>query len=194
MTRKALAMGLSGGLVSLMVAILAGVFYWPSHSDKVTVFYTYMSPNQTTAKPGSMAKPPRQNNTPANVPVATNAIASERPSSTTTSSDQDASSLPVFNELNCGGGDHPGPKLHQGGKPKYPALAWEQGVEGRVTVKMTVNESGRITHVDTLQDTDRWGFVTAVRESLATWSFEPYRISGRPSGFIMIKTVEFVLE
>ena len=97
---------------------------------------------------------------------------------------------PVFN-VGEGSSSQGIPKLLRGKAPEYPEKAWEEGIHGYVKVKLLVNKSGQVEKVEILEGQDRWGFADAVKKTVTTWLFEPYRHKGIPSSFYLIKPFEF---
>ena len=78
-------------------------------------------------------------------------------------------------------------------KPSYPQSAWRRGKEGKVVLKLIIDENGRLVHVDVVEDAG-FGFdqaaVKAVRES----TFLPATLNGHDIKSEVLLPVRFVLE
>ncbi|KAF0180197.1 MAG: periplasmic protein TonB [Nitrospirae bacterium] len=76
-------------------------------------------------------------------------------------------------------GEGTGPRFVRQEQPAYPLLAKKLGKQGRVLLRLSINEKGILTHVEVLEDSG-FGFaeaaVTAVRKS----SFAPATSEGIP--------------
>lgn len=65
--------------------------------------------------------------------------------------------------------------------PEYPRAARRRGVEGKVQVAFTVNETGRVEDVTIVAaDHRRYRLDRAARRAVSQWRFEPFREDGRP--------------
>ena len=185
---------LSMASVTTMITGLTLLYHGFPSLEPMTVYYEFSQPNLPAGPP--MKQPHSQHlQTPSAPSYAAPVSPAPIPTAPAPSQGTSASSpatLPVFESM--GGGGKSGPKLRQGAKPGYPNLAWERGIEGRVRVKLTVNEQGKITNVEVVQGSDSWGFITSVKTVLKAWEFEPYTPGGHATGFVLMKTFEFVLE
>lgn len=143
-------------------------------------------PKQATTTPQSSPTPEIRNQTPI-APAVSTAVSH--------SDSTPAANLPVFEGVSDGtsGGNAQGPKLLRAAQPEYPKLAWEESMTGQVRVKITVNEVGEIITIEVVHGNDRRGFLSAVTAALKHWKFVPMKKGGKPTGFIVYKTFEFVL-
>ena len=78
--------------------------------------------------------------------------------------------------------------------PVYPASARRRGVEGRVTVKLLIDEEGRVQQADVIEVKGHAGFRQAVLRVASHWRFTPPRHRGRRVKVWAVKTVRFHLE
>ena len=85
------------------------------------------------------------------------------------------------------------PRLRFGNPPYYPDRALAMSIEGRIVVKILVDERGRVESYSLIKGDDAFGFYSAVQDAIKTWRFEPYRVRGMPRAFYMIKPFEFEL-
>lgn len=73
------------------------------------------------------------------------------------------------------------PRKIAGEAPAYPRELRDQGIEGKVTIRIVVTKEGKVGKADLIGSTD--GLLTeAVAKVLPTWRFEPARIieTGQP--------------
>ena len=77
--------------------------------------------------------------------------------------------------------------------PVYPYRAREQGIEGKVLVKLLVNADGSVGQV-LIQDARPKGvFEEAVLRTIPTWKFNPGKVAGDPVTAWVVTTVNFDL-
>lgn len=76
--------------------------------------------------------------------------------------------------------------------PEYPAEARELELEGRVTMKITVDEFGDVSHATVLQSDDKI-FNQPALDAVSQWTFEPARQGGRIVKATIIVPLEFSL-
>ena len=72
--------------------------------------------------------------------------------------------------------------------PGYPAAARRKGIEGFVTVRMTVGSDGVVTETEVIHASHEW-FRRAVLSAISRWHFPP-----RKGGFVTEKKFVFCLE
>ncbi len=77
--------------------------------------------------------------------------------------------------------------------PAYPATALRRGEEGAVTVRLLIDEKGRVEKVEVVSVDGYRGFGTAVLNVAGHWRFTPPRHEGRPVKAWALKTTEFRL-
>lgn len=90
-------------------------------------------------------------------------------------------------------GSPSGPSFLHRAVPQYPLLARRYGREGRVTVRLSIDEAGRLTGIEVVDDPG-FGFAAAVVDALKKSRFSPSVRGGRPVSTRAILTVRFVLE
>ncbi|MHC4550256.1 MAG: energy transducer TonB [Planctomycetota bacterium] len=78
--------------------------------------------------------------------------------------------------------------------PVYPASARRRGLEGRVTVKLLINEQGHAKKVEVIEVKGYAGFREAVLSVVDHWRFTPPRHRGRRVRVWAVKTIRFRLE
>ena len=95
-----------------------------------------------------------------------------------------------------GGGDFfvfdKAPKPRKIVQPDYPTLARQAEIEGRVVLKVTIDERGRVLSVVVLQS-DAAVFNDAAITAVRQWTFEPAEQSGNPVKATIIVPLEFAL-
>jgi protein TonB len=79
-------------------------------------------------------------------------------------------------------------------RPAYPASARRRGLEGFVTVKLLIDEEGRVQQVEVLEVEGHAGFRQAVTRVANLWRFTPPRHRGRRVRVWAVKKVRFDLE
>ncbi len=78
--------------------------------------------------------------------------------------------------------------------PDYPPALRRQGLEGSVTVRVTIDENGRVTAVEMVKATDRSFFEETRDQALRYWRFRPATSDGAPVPSQQTLTVQFHLE
>ncbi|MCI0651861.1 MAG: energy transducer TonB [Planctomycetes bacterium] len=75
--------------------------------------------------------------------------------------------------------------------PIYPARARRRGLQGAVTVRLTVDERGNVAEISTVAATGSSLFEDAVRHTVRRWRFRPARAGGRPVPAAVTQTFTF---
>ena len=78
--------------------------------------------------------------------------------------------------------------------PDYPPALRRQGLEGSVTVRVTIDESGRVTACELVKATDKAFFEETKAQALRYWRFRPATSDGAPVASQQVLTVHFQLE
>ncbi|MGQ3685827.1 MAG: TonB family protein [Candidatus Loosdrechtia sp.] len=78
-------------------------------------------------------------------------------------------------------------------EPNYPADARRQGQQGFVTVRLLINQNGRIDQFEILDRQGPGTFERAVEEVVTAWQFEPARHNGVPVAVLAVQTLVFRL-
>ncbi|MFK4794514.1 TonB family protein [Sphingobium sp. ZW T5_29] len=78
-------------------------------------------------------------------------------------------------------------------QPDYPGAMVRQGLEGSVTVRVTIGPDGRVTAIERLSATDDAFWIATQRHALRKWRFRPATRDGVPTGGAKILTVHFRL-
>lgn len=79
-----------------------------------------------------------------------------------------------------GGGRYRQARTHDAPKPKYPDSARRDGKEGRVLLRVLVNEEGRTTSVEVNRSSGVESLDQAALEAIKRWRFSPARLGERP--------------
>jgi len=90
-------------------------------------------------------------------------------------------------------GSGPGPSFIRRALPIYPMAARRFNREGKVVLRLTIDESGTLNQVEVIEDPG-YGFAAAAIDSLKKSSFSPARRDGRPVSSKAILPVRFALQ
>lgn len=85
-----------------------------------------------------------------------------------------------------------GPSFLHRAQPAYPHLARRYGREGRVTVRLSIDGTGRLSGIEVLEDPG-FGFAAAAVDALKKSRFSPAASGGRPVSSRAILSIRFVL-
>ena len=86
----------------------------------------------------------------------------------------------------------PTPMNADSAKPKYPEEARKEGIEGQVTIKIKIDENGRVISAKVLQGAGH-GFDESAIEFAPTLRFHPAKLNGVAVGTEIPWTVTFLL-
>lgn len=89
-------------------------------------------------------------------------------------------------------GSADGPKFLHREMPIYPMMARRLGKEGRVVLKLTIDEKGNLLNVEVVEN-DRYGFREAAIEAVKKSTFLPATKNGRPVLSQALLSVRFML-
>jgi TonB family protein len=78
-------------------------------------------------------------------------------------------------------------------QPDYPEELREQGVQGTVTVRYTVDENGRVTDVSVSHSSGSDALDDAAVRAIRRFRYRPAQSSGKPRAFQMTKRFVFRL-
>lgn len=78
-------------------------------------------------------------------------------------------------------------------QPDYPGAMIRQGLEGAVTVRVTINAEGRVTDIARISATDESFWLATQRHALRKWRFRPATRDGVPVATTKTLTVRFTL-
>jgi len=78
-------------------------------------------------------------------------------------------------------------------QPDYPGAMIRQGLEGSVTVRVTISAEGRVTDIEKIAATDESFWAATQRQALRKWRFRPATRDGVAIGSTKILTVRFTL-
>lgn len=85
--------------------------------------------------------------------------------------------------------DRPPQESARNPSPVYPPQQRQLGIEGRVVVRLLIDESGRVQDVKPIRGND--AFVRAVLDVAPRWRFQPAVHGGKPVKVWGVKEVEF---
>jgi protein TonB len=77
-------------------------------------------------------------------------------------------------------------------QPQYPTEAAMEGLEGSVTVRITIDKEGNVTEAEIVDFTDR-EFVRPVQRAVYRWKFVPQMRNGQPVEFTGLWEFPFTL-
>ncbi|MCR4316792.1 MAG: energy transducer TonB [Planctomycetes bacterium] len=79
-------------------------------------------------------------------------------------------------------------------KPPYPVRATRNEIEGSVTVRLLVSDSGAVEDVNVIDASPRGYFESTVTGTLDSWRFEPAVFRGEKIRCYVVTTIKFNLE
>jgi len=88
----------------------------------------------------------------------------------------------------------PDPRYADAFRPDYPPALRRAGLEGSVTVRIAIDERGRVTAVSLVRATDPVFFEETRRQALRAWRFKPATRDGVAVSTEQVMTVHFRLE
>jgi protein TonB len=88
----------------------------------------------------------------------------------------------------------PDPRYADAFRPAYPPAMRREGLEGTVTVRVTIDERGRVIAVTLVDATSPAFFEETQRQALRNWRFVPATRDGTPVRSEQTMTVRFQLE
>jgi protein TonB len=89
------------------------------------------------------------------------------------------------------GGDLSAPRLVRRVNPEYPAVARQAQIEGVVILEAVVDGRGRVEDVKVLRGHPLLD--AAAMQAVREWRYEPLRLNGQPTPFVLTVTVSFRL-
>jgi protein TonB len=89
------------------------------------------------------------------------------------------------------GGEVKQPRLISSSMPVYPALAKSAKVEGDVVIRTTVDEKGRVAHMEVVSGP--MALRQAAQDALRKWQYQPSLLNGQPIIVQMEVTIRFRL-
>ncbi|WP_066763809.1 energy transducer TonB [Sphingobium sp. CCH11-B1] len=85
------------------------------------------------------------------------------------------------------------PRALPGFQPDYPGTMIRQGMEGKVTVRVSISAQGRVTAIEKISATDESFWLATQRHALRQWRFRPATRDGVPVASTKQLTVRFTL-
>lgn len=89
-------------------------------------------------------------------------------------------------------GSDSGPKFLHREMPQYPMIARRLGKEGRVILRLTIDEKGNLINIKVIGKAD-YGFTEAAAEAVKKSTFLPAMIDGRPVTTRAVLPIKFTL-
>jgi TonB family protein len=89
------------------------------------------------------------------------------------------------------GGEVKQPRLISSGMPVYPPVAKAAKVEGDVVIRTTVDEKGRVAHMEVVSGP--MALRQAAQDALRKWQYQPSLLNGQPISVQMEVTIRFRL-
>lgn len=86
------------------------------------------------------------------------------------------------------------PRFADAFTPPYPIALQREGLEGSVTVRITINEQGRVIACDLVKATNRAFYDETREQALKRWRFRPATSDGVPVQSQQTLTVHFQLD
>ena len=205
----AAAIGLNGGAVILLVA-LPMTFTRLGHTGPLQTYNIRWTPPPTVDDPPPPPPETKQQPTRQAVarPVQKNEPALVEP--IVAFGDVRQAVLPAYPPLDAGGGAilppadppheavlvkaRPDPRFAATFRPDYPPALRREGLEGQVTVRITIDERGRVIAVEQVGATHPAFFEETRRQALRAWRFRPATRDGVPVRSEQTLTVQFRME
>lgn len=85
------------------------------------------------------------------------------------------------------------PRAQAGFQPDYPGMMIRQGVEGSVTVRVSIGTDGRVTGIEKISATGDSFWLATQRHAMKKWRFRPATRDGVPVASSKVLTVRFTL-
>lgn len=85
------------------------------------------------------------------------------------------------------------PRALPGFQPDYPGSMIRQGMEGKVTVRVSFSAQGRVTAIEKISATDDSFWLATQRHALRQWRFRPATRDGVAVSSTKVLTVRFTL-
>ncbi|NWK94919.1 energy transducer TonB [Sphingobium lactosutens] len=85
------------------------------------------------------------------------------------------------------------PRAMAGFQPDYPGAMIRQGLEGTVTVRVTISPEGRVTDIERMSATDESFWLATQRHALRKWRFRPATRDGVAVTSSKVLAVRFTL-
>lgn len=89
------------------------------------------------------------------------------------------------------GGDS-APKFLYRQMPQYPMMARRLGKEGKVVLRLTIDEKGNLINLEVIEKAD-YGFTESAMEAVKRSTFLPAKIGGKPAATRAILPIKFIL-
>ena len=85
------------------------------------------------------------------------------------------------------------PKLIKHAAPTYPPDAKKNGIQGKVELDVTVDETGKVKDIKVLKSPDE-SLAQAAADAVKQWEYEPFKKGGKARAFLCTVAVMFKLQ
>lgn len=85
-----------------------------------------------------------------------------------------------------------GPRFIYQEKPTYPPIARRLGKEGKVLLRLTINEKGDLINIEVIESAP-YGFTEAAVEAIRKSKFSPAKKDGKPIASRVLLPIKFIL-
>jgi len=75
-------------------------------------------------------------------------------------------------------------------QPNIPEIAWINRLNGTVEVSLSINQQGKVTHVDILNSAPQGIFEEAVIKAVYRWAYPPYIVQGKAQAIKLRQKIE----
>lgn len=89
-------------------------------------------------------------------------------------------------------GEAGSPRFIHKESPKYPFLARKLGKEGKVILRLALNDQGQLQGIDTVESSG-FGFAEAASAAIRKSTFAPAMSNGRTISSLVLVPIRFVL-
>lgn len=91
-------------------------------------------------------------------------------------------------------GDVQPPRRLSGDNPVYPKLPRDEKIEGKAILDCVIDTRGKITSIAVAQSAGHADLDQAARDAVATWTFAPATLGGKPVSVYYTITLNFQLD
>jgi len=105
-----------------------------------------------------------------------------------------SSQVPSIAASESAGRQQPTPATIYSPRPEYPAEALQQGIEGRVVLRVEIDAAGKVTATKVLRSSGSKLLDEAARRTVLKWRFDPPRRLGRPVASKIAVPIRFEIQ
>ncbi|MCW2389784.1 protein TonB [Sphingobium sp. B11D3B] len=200
----AAAIVFNGGLIGLLIALPATHYLRPAPTPPIDVRFVPTAPLPPPVTPEPDAKVETQPTRPLDTPR--DPVRVDPQINLGTMTDLTTKPYPPLPDLDAGKTivtppaapvivpAQPDARFADRFRPPYPPAMQREGREGSVTVRVSIDERGRVTAVEQVRASDPAFFEAAQRHALRAWRFRPATRDGVPVASEQVLTLRFELE